>query len=135
MSPELRYCVPGTPRNSKAYHQALELIPEDAVDDLAVTHNALGVIYDNGNKLDRALRHWQEAIRYQEAAGNPFRAGETRSNVANALAKRERFPDSLEYAKAALRDFEPYGAGAAGHIQNVKRLIAKIEELNASGNA
>ncbi len=44
------------------YQQALALLPPDAVDDLAVTHNQLGVIYDEAGDLERALEHYNEAI-------------------------------------------------------------------------
>ena len=83
------------------YHQALDLLPDNAVNDLAVTHNALGAIYRTAGDIDRALPHYREAIRYQEAPGNVYGAAETRFNVALALAQSGRVADAREYARAA----------------------------------
>jgi len=81
------------------YQQALALLPPDAVDDLAVTHNQLGVIYKNAGDLERALYHYNESVRYKEIAGNIYAAGTTRFNVALALAQNGRLSDALLYAR------------------------------------
>jgi tetratricopeptide (TPR) repeat protein len=112
---------------ARFYHQALDLLPPDAVDDLAVTHNQLGLIYDNAGDLDRALPHWREAIRYFEAAGALYNAAKARFNVAVALAQVGRLADAREYAHAALRNFQTYGDRAAADIQDTQGLIAMIE--------
>jgi tetratricopeptide (TPR) repeat protein len=109
------------------YLQALALLPPNAVDDLAVTHNNLGEVYRNAGDLDRALPHYREAIRYHEGAGNLYRAAETRRNVAVALAQAGRLADAREYALAALRNYETYGDRAAEMIERTKGLIAEIE--------
>src|SRR5262249_14682845 len=88
---------------ARLYHEALELLPMDAVDDLAVAHNNLGEVYRSAGDLDRALPHYQKAIRYDEAQGNLFEAARTRRNVALALASADRFADALAYAEEALR--------------------------------
>jgi tetratricopeptide (TPR) repeat protein len=64
------------------YQHALSLLPPNAVDDLAVAHNALGSIYRNAGDFDRALPHFREAVRYLEAASNPYDAAGVRFNVA-----------------------------------------------------
>lgn len=110
------------------YQQALELTPPDAVDDLAVTHNQLGIIYGEAGQIDRALHHWGESIRYEEIQGHRYGAGQTRIAVAVALARAGRLQDALLYARRALEDFRPYGAGAADAMQMTQRLIAQIEE-------
>jgi tetratricopeptide (TPR) repeat protein len=110
------------------YHQALDLTPPNAVDSLAVKHNQLGNIYCDAGDLDRALPHYREAIRYDEAGGNLYEAGKHRFNVAIALMQAGRLADALEYARAALRNFETYGEGAAEVIQETRGLIEEIEE-------
>jgi len=116
------------------YLQVLDLLPPNAVDDLAVTHNQLGNTYADAGDLDRALPHYREAIRYDERGGNLYKAGEHRRNVALALAQAGRFPDALDYAQAALRNFETYGERAAEMIEETRRLIGMIEEdLRKSG--
>ena len=114
---------------ARFYHQALDLFPENAVNDLAVTHNALGATYYMAGDLDRALPHYNAAIQYFEKQDALFHAGGTRFNVALALAGASRFADARDYALAALRNFETYGDRAAADIANAKRLLAQIEQL------
>jgi tetratricopeptide (TPR) repeat protein len=109
------------------YHQALDLLPDNAVNDLAVTHNALGVTYRNADDIDRALPHYRESIRLKEASGNLYGAATTRFNVALALAQSGRVADAREYARAALRNFETYGAGAAQEVQRTQQLLAELD--------
>jgi tetratricopeptide (TPR) repeat protein len=108
--------------------QALNMLPPNAVGDLTVTHNALGVIYSSVGDLDRAMLHYRESIRYEETADNLYGAAETRFNVAYTLAEAGRFADALEYARAALRNFETYSDSAAEMIQKTRKLIAQIEQ-------
>jgi tetratricopeptide (TPR) repeat protein len=110
------------------YHQTLDLLPPNAMDDLAVTHDQLGNIYSEADDLDRALLHYCEAIRYKEEAGDLYHVAQTRFNVAAALADADRFDDALLYAQAALRNFETYGDSAAADIQKTQQLIAIIEQ-------
>jgi tetratricopeptide (TPR) repeat protein len=110
------------------YQEALDLLPSDAVNDLAVTHNQLGAIYRDAGDLDRAVQHYRESIQLKEEAGNHYGAAGTRFNVALSLLNAGRRADALEYAEAALRGFEPYGAGAGEWIERTRRLIAEIRE-------
>ncbi len=110
------------------YLQALDLLPANAVDDLAVSHNQIGNTYGDAADIDRALTHWREAIRYAEASDNFYDAGRHRYNVALALRQAGRFSDAAEYARAALRNFETYGDRAAADVQETRDLIAKIEQ-------
>jgi len=111
------------------YHQALELLPPNAVDELAVWHSQLGVIYTEAGDLDRALPHYREAIRYLEAAGNLYNAAVVRFSVAVGLAEVGRLADAREYAHAALRNYQTYGDRAAEEIQKMQWLIGEIERL------
>lgn len=113
------------------YQQALMLLPPDAVDDLAVAHNQMGLIYVDAGNQERALQHYNEAVRYFEAAGDFYKAGGTRRNVAIALANSGRLSDGLLYARAALRDFEKYGDATLKEQEEMKGLIAWIEGLGA----
>jgi tetratricopeptide (TPR) repeat protein len=111
-----------------AYQQALALLPANAVNDLAVTHTQLGEIYRNAGDFDRALPHYRKCIRLDEASGNLCGAGQTRFNVALALRQAGRLTDAREYARAALRNFEPYGPGAADVTKRAQQLLARIEQ-------
>src|SRR6185503_17774967 len=111
------------------YNQALELTPADAVIELSIAHNQLGIIYSQAGDLGRALSHYRESIRYKEISDNLFGAAQTRYNVAILLVGADRFADAWEYAYAALRNYETYGDRAAEQIQRTRELIAKIEQL------
>ena len=102
------------------------MMPTDAIADLAVAHNQLGNIHSNAGDLDRALHHWREAIRFEEAAQQPYGAAQSRYNVALALARAGRLADARQYADAALRDFQTYGAGTAQDVEDTLDLIAEI---------
>ena len=110
------------------YHQALDMSPSNAIDQLAVKHNQLGLIYNDAGDLDRALPHYREAIRYHEGAGNLYAAAQTRFNVALALAQAGRLADAREYAHAALRNYQTYGDRAAGEIQRTQELIDRLSK-------
>jgi tetratricopeptide (TPR) repeat protein len=111
------------------FEQALDLLPSNAVAELALTHNCLGTIWENRGELDRALTHYQKAIRYVEALGNQFRAAQIRFNVTKTLAAARRLGDAREYALAALSNLESYGDSAAELIQKIRRLLALIEQV------
>jgi tetratricopeptide (TPR) repeat protein len=115
------------------YHEALENLPKNAVDILATTNNQIGVTYAELGDVNQALSHWRESIRYKEESDNHYGAGTTRYNIALALAKNGRLDEALIYTRAALANFEPYGAGAAADIEDAQRLIANIERAQADG--
>ena len=111
-----------------SYQLSLELTPPDAVDSIALSHQHLGSIYDDVGHLDRALPHHREAIRYFERSGNLYAAATTRFNVAVALANVGRFVEALEYADAALRNYQTFGDRAAEDIKKTQVLTAIIKE-------
>ena len=110
------------------YQQGIALLPPDAVDDLAVANNALGVIYKNSGDLERALNHFNNAAKFFESAGDLYHAGDTQFNLALALAQNGRLSDALLYVRAALRNYESYGGRAKDQEDKSKGLIAEIEE-------
>ena len=107
--------------------QAISLSPLNAMNDLANTHNVLGVVYIYLSALDHALQHFREAIRYHEAQNDLYKAAQTRFNVALALRDAGRLADAREYAYAARRNFETYGQATAAEIQNTQQLLAVIK--------
>jgi tetratricopeptide (TPR) repeat protein len=107
-------------------HKALDLIPADAVNDLAVTYGELGTIYGNAGDLDSAVQHYRQSIQYDEMQGDLYRAAQSRFNIAIVLASAGRRGDALEYAKAALRGYENYGERATEKIEKTLKLIAEI---------
>ena len=110
------------------YQQALGLLPSTAINDLATAHNQVGVIYKNAGDLERALDHYRKSISYKESARDLYGAAQFRYNLALALVAGGRLSDAKEYALAALRNYQTYGAGAAREVQQTLKLIALIEE-------
>lgn len=108
------------------YQQALDMLPPDAVGDLTVLHDRLGTILVTSD-FDRASSHYREAIRYAEMQDNIYWAAITRHKFALALAFAGRFEDALDYARAALHNFETYRDGTAEEIQRTRESIALIE--------
>jgi len=51
-----------------------------------------------------------------------------RFSVAMALARAGRFADAREYTRAALRNFETFGARAATEIEEVRQILVEIDE-------
>ncbi len=110
----------------RLYQEALLLFPRDAVNDVAVAHYQLGLIYGSAGNPDRAVQHYREAVQRFEQAGDLLKAARTRLNVAIALSNAGRRADGLEYAEAALRGFESFGERAAAEIEKTRGLIAEI---------
>ncbi len=110
------------------YEMALKFFPVGAVDELAVTHNQLGMIYTIAGKIENGRAHFDQAIRYAEQSGNLHEAGKYRYNVARGLWEQGRLRAALLYAGAALRNFESYQGRAAQDEDNTRRLIAAIEK-------
>jgi tetratricopeptide (TPR) repeat protein len=114
------------------YSEALAMTPPDAVDQLAAIQNQMGVIYRAAGDLARALHHYRESIRLEEAQGNRYGAAQSRFNVAITLMRAGRFADARQYAEAALRDFQTYGSGAADMVDTTLDLISRIAKAAAT---
>ena len=131
-----------------SYLSALRLLPADDVGDLAAVHHQLGVIFDDASDLvvghpqlsvifgdaddvplpARTLVHYRKAIYYMELGDNHYGAGKTRFNVALTLAAAGQSDDARLYARAALRDYETVGPGAATQADKARQLIADLEQ-------
>jgi tetratricopeptide (TPR) repeat protein len=112
---------------------ALEIIPSYAVNDKAIIHHQLGAIFFHANNVKLSLLHYGEAIRYFELQGKFYDAANTRYNTALALFKKGRFEDALEYANAALRNYQTFGNRAIEEINKTWELIAYIEHEKTGG--
>ena len=112
--------------------EAVEMTPPDAIAFLAAGHDQLGTIYGYGGDLDLALHHWRESIRLKESGGDFYGAAATRYNVAAALANEGRLADARQYAEAALRGLQTYGASAANGVQETLALISRIVKAAAA---
>ena len=112
-----------------AFHEeALATLPADALPDLATSHNQLGLLSTDGDEHNRALSHFQEAIRLKERQQDHYGAAGTRANVATTLARMGRYEDAMDYARAALRAFSTYGASARQDIQKIQEMISSLQD-------
>ncbi len=109
------------------YHQALKLLPPDAVPDLAVAHNQLGNIYDDAGQTAQARGHYDASIRYYEQMGNLYAAAQTRYNVAIMYYQRGEFETALLYAQAALRGFQA-SPNPGEWVARAQRLVELIQQ-------
>ncbi len=108
-------------------HQAaLKLIPEDADADRAVVHNAVGVLLAAVGDVEPAADHYLAALRHEVTAGNLEGMARTRSNLANLYRRVGRTADALDYARAALADWQRFGERAAREVAELQGLIALI---------
>jgi tetratricopeptide (TPR) repeat protein len=109
------------------FKHALDLMPSDDAQNVASIHNMLGNIYSH---LDRrlAVQHYQQYIRYGEAQGDISGTGTGRHNIALLFAREGRIEDALQYARAALHDYQRLGPGAAQHVTRTQKLIGNLEE-------
>jgi tetratricopeptide (TPR) repeat protein len=112
------------------YLQTLGLFPPDDAEDLAIAHHQIGIVYRQAGDTRRALHHYQQAIRFQEARGDIYGAGQARYNIALLLLDDGRPGDALHYARAALHDFQRTGPGAAQNTAKAQELIADLEQRN-----
>ena len=113
------------------FRQALDYLPSDATTDRAMAHGQLGIVYAGLGELKEAISQLQQAIRHYENAGDRYHAGISRFNVALVLSQAGHHSEALQYARAALRDFEALGA-AADQTAQTQQLIAELERQSAS---
>jgi tetratricopeptide (TPR) repeat protein len=111
-----------------AYEQALQLLSTDDVRTLAAVHNQLGNIYSSAGDTDRSLQYFRQSIQYEERQDNRYGAGQSRMNAAIILENAGRIREALLYARAALRDFEAVGPGAAAVAEQVSQFVTALEQ-------
>ncbi len=114
----------------RSYWQALDLANADDHDQRAIAEHQLGNVYQRAGDSRQALRHYQQSIKHEEARGNIFGAGQTRIGIALLHAGDGRTSDALQYARAALDNFDQAGPGAAERASQTRGLIAQLEQLN-----
>jgi tetratricopeptide (TPR) repeat protein len=112
------------------YQQSLGLTPSGDHQSRAAIEIQLGNIYAKAGDTGRALRHYQQSLQHRETRGDIYAAGEIRYNIALLLAGDGRVSDALLYARAALRNFEQAGPGAADSADQTRRLITDLEQAS-----
>ncbi|OUC16092.1 MAG: hypothetical protein B0A82_03700 [Alkalinema sp. CACIAM 70d] len=108
-------------------YESLNLLPLDAVRELAVIHTSLVGLHGFIKNIDQAVFHSREAIRYYEVIGESYSTAFPMINIASALERVGRHEEALIYAQTSLRILKPFGNQAISHIQTVQELIEDIE--------
>lgn len=113
-------------------NQALDAMPEDAMGRANQIHHLLGNIYDDIQRFDLALPHYQRAIEYSQRKGDTLYAATARRETARGYLKCGRLPEALDYALAALRDVESFGGSTPGELKMSRDLVTYIQSLIAN---
>jgi tetratricopeptide (TPR) repeat protein len=83
-------------------------------------------LHGDAGRIDTALRHYRESIRYCEPMQDHFAAGQTRYNAAGTLADARRFTDARDWAQSALRDYQAC-ENAEQYVVKTLKLLERIE--------
>ena len=119
-------CLGHLSQAEQYYRQALEMLPADAVAELAAAHNQLGVVCADAGQTAPALRHYRESIRYCEGMHDRFGAAQSRFNAALTLAGAGHLADASDWAQSALRDYQACG-NADQEVAGTLTLLEEIE--------
>lgn len=114
----------------RSYQQSLDLTPADDHQTRAITENQLGNVFAEAGDVGQALRHYQRSVQHREARGDIYGAGRARHNIALLLARGGRPDEALQYARAAMGNYQQAGPGAADDADRERRFIAELEQRN-----
>jgi len=108
------------------------LLPDGHPDHAAIQAE-IGNVYAELSSTDDALTHYQRAVRHCMEAGDTYHAGQIRYNSARLLYYAGRYRDALDWARAALLDFETVGAGATQMINLTEQLSQAVQRAIDGG--
>jgi hypothetical protein len=121
------------------YHQALDLCPANAINELGPIHIQLGNLYNEVGQIEQAREHYEKSAQYFEQSGNRFHAGATRYNMvvmyhfsavhdSTSSGREVLLRRAQTYAEAALRDYQHYEGRAADDEAKCQQLIDDIQQ-------
>lgn len=108
--------------------KALSLLPEHCVDDLAETHDLLGMLFREISKTDESLEHFRKSLRYREASGNKSAAAITRISMAEVLALDGRLVEAREFAESAYHNFKGLGEAGEWGAERAAKLLGHLND-------
>ena len=106
---------------------ALRLLP-NGHPDRGIVHYQVGIMCGEAGEADRARTYHQQAIRYFEQAGNTYAAGQARRRLAFTLGIAGRHREAMDWAQAAIQDFQKVGVGATEDISQTGQLIRATQQ-------
>lgn len=109
-------------------YEALELLPEAPTHQLMLIHHLLGNIWDDTGNIDRALKHYRQAILIGDTRGEWYDGALLCREVARCFFKADRLQDALEYANESLRKLQKVGPGARNAMITSQQLIDAIKK-------
>jgi tetratricopeptide (TPR) repeat protein len=114
---------------TECYSQALSLMPDDYLPDLASLRRGLADVYYYRGDFEESIRQCEKAIEFYEVYGSVFNAANARHQISNVLAMQGRFGQALEYARAALRNYQHCGEGESKEVKELEAMIHKLEGI------
>ncbi|MER5832915.1 CHAT domain-containing protein [Streptomyces sp. NPDC002130] len=114
------------------YSDALARFPDDDgyAHLTASLHHQLAGVYQRIGVTDEAARHFRQAVRDHERAGDSFRAAQSRMDFANFLVHRDgRVEDALLYARQALHDLRLLGEPRREEAAEAQRLVEELTRI------
>jgi tetratricopeptide (TPR) repeat protein len=104
--------------------EMFRVLPDEAIRELAVTHDLAAHLYRTAGETDLAMSHYQQMIKLYEDLGQPFMEGAVRLKAAQTLAQASRYDDAALFAEQATQDFE--GSGAPEEQAVAQHLLDQI---------
>jgi tetratricopeptide (TPR) repeat protein len=111
--------------------QALDLLPEYALHDQAVSHSILAEVEMWAANYTEAIGHYSEAISRYEQVEAFDDANGVRRNAAVAFVMRGLFVEALEFARAADRGLSNH-LGLEDDKDQTRKLIEMITRLQSA---
>ncbi|MGP4050251.1 CHAT domain-containing protein [Streptomyces sp. 2A115] len=115
---------------TQRYTAYIALQPEGDVHHRAVGYSQLGMLAARvTTETPLAIAHFHRAIELFEFEGDRYQAGHIKQEISTLFGVGGHYEEALLYARAALADFETYGAHARDSVESVMRMISGIERL------
>lgn len=117
------------------YTAYIEVLPEDDIHHRAVGYARLGTLEARGTaETPLAIAHLHRAIDLFEFEGDRYQTGILKQEISEIFGARGYYEEALLYARAALEDYETYGARERDRVELMTRMIAGIERLMSRNN-
>lgn len=107
--------------------RALALLPDTATEELAACYARLGSASRYAGDWEAALEYDQKALQVYDTNGPLDSAAMMRLNVANLLMEQNRYSQSAEYLRDAIRQYAALGAAGKAAGEEAKARLAWVE--------
>ena len=105
---------------------ALRIIPNSAINELAVSYNQLGHILVGLREYAAAVDHFIQASYYDENRSAYTFAGDDQFEAARLLVRLGKMQEGLEYARRSLKNYEAAGKQGTEMVERAKELVWQL---------